>query len=164
MRLNLLARQHGELVTGRKRTVPTFGEAVETVIAVHAAGWKDGGRSEKLWRSSLRDYAMPKLGGRPVNRINRADVMAVLLPIWNEKRVTARRVRQRISAVMRWAVAQGYREDNPAEKPSEPRSPRMASGPSISPRFRMRRSPGHWSRCGAPGRIARPCWPSSSWC
>ena len=32
----------------------------------------------------------------------------------NEKRVTARRVRQRIGAVMRWAVAQGYREDNPA--------------------------------------------------
>ena len=112
--LNLLTRQRGELVTGRRRTVPTFAEAVEKVIAVHAAGWKDGGRQEKLWRSSLRDYAMPKLGRRPVNRIHTADVMAVLLPIWNEKRETARRVRRRISAVMRWAVAQGYREDNPA--------------------------------------------------
>ena len=49
-----------------------------------------------------------------MNRIGTADVMAVLLPIWAEKRETARRVRQRISAVMRWAVAQGYREDNPA--------------------------------------------------
>ena len=112
--LNLLARQRGELVTGRKRTVPTFAEAVENVIAVHRAGWNVGGRQEKLWRSSLRDYAMPKLGGRPVNRIHTADVMAVLLPIWNEKRVTAQRVRRRISGVMRWAVAQGYREDNPA--------------------------------------------------
>ena len=28
--------------------------------------------------------------------------------------MTARRVRQRIGAVMRWAVAQGHREDNPA--------------------------------------------------
>ena len=112
--LNLLARQRGELVTGRRRTVPTFAEAVEKVIAVHSAGWKDGGRQEKLWRSSLRNYAMPRLGGRPVNRIHTADVMAVLLPIWNEKRVTAQRVRRRISAVMRWAVAQGYREDNPA--------------------------------------------------
>ena len=55
-----------------------------------------------------------RLGGMPVNRIGTADVMAVLLPIWAEKRETARRVRQRISAVMRWAVAQGYREDNPA--------------------------------------------------
>ena len=111
--LNLLARQRGELVTGRRRTVPTFAEAVEKVIAVHRTGWKSGGRQEKLWRSSLRDYAMPKLGGLPVNRIHTADVMAVLLPIWNEKRVTAQRVRRRISAVMGWAVAQGYREDNP---------------------------------------------------
>ena len=101
-------------MTGRKRTVPTIEEAVEKVIAVHRAGWKDGSRSEKDWRATLRDYAMPKLGGRPVDRINTADVMAVLLPIWNGKRVTARRVRHRISAVMRWAVAQGYREDNPA--------------------------------------------------
>ena len=112
--LNLGARRRGELVTGRKRTVPTFEEAVEKVVAVHRAGWKDGGRQEKLWRASLRDHAMPKLGGRSVSRINTAEVMAVLLPIWNGKRVTARRVRQRIGAVMRWAVAQGYREDNPA--------------------------------------------------
>ncbi len=112
--LNLAARRRGKLVTGRKRTVPTFEEAVEKVIAVHRAGWKDGSKSEKDWRATLRDYAVPQLGGRPVHRITTADVMAVLLPIWNEKRVTARRVRQRIGAVMRWAVAQGYREDNPA--------------------------------------------------
>ena len=112
--LNLAARRRGELVTGRKRTVPTFEEAVEKVIAVHRAGWKDGSRSEEDWRGTLRDYAVPKLGGRPVDRITTADVMEVLLPIWNEKRVTARRVRQRIGVVMRWAVAQGYREDNPA--------------------------------------------------
>jgi integrase len=112
--LNLAARRRGEPVTGRKRTAPTFEEALEKVIAVHRAGWKDGGRQEDLWRATLRDYAMPKLGRRPVHRINTADVMDVLLPIWNEKRVTARRVRHRISAVMRWAVAQGHREDNPA--------------------------------------------------
>ena len=112
--LNLAARRRGELVTGRKRTVPTFEEAVEKVIAMHRAGWKDGGNSEKLWRATLRDHAMPRLGERPVDRIHTSDVMAVLLPIWNAKRATARQVRHRISAVMRWAVAQGYREDNPA--------------------------------------------------
>ncbi|MDE2880358.1 MAG: tyrosine-type recombinase/integrase [Acidobacteriota bacterium] len=112
--LNLLARQRGELVTGRKRSIPTFEQAVEKVIAIHSAGWKDGSRSEKDWRATLRDYAMPRLGRLRVDRIKAPDVMAVLLPIWNEKRVTARRVRQRISAVMLWAIAQGYREDNPA--------------------------------------------------
>ncbi len=33
---------------------------------------------------------MPKLGWRPVHRITTSDVMEVLLPIWNEERVTAR--------------------------------------------------------------------------
>ncbi|MXX87444.1 MAG: hypothetical protein F4Y71_13430 [Acidobacteria bacterium] len=45
---------------------------------------------------------MPRLGAQPVNQIHTSDVMAVLLPIWNEKRETAKRVRRRISAVMRW--------------------------------------------------------------
>ena len=40
--------------------------------------------------------------------------MAVLEPIWNEKRETVRRVKQRISAICRWAVAQGYRTDDSA--------------------------------------------------
>ena len=40
--------------------------------------------------------------------------MAVLLPIWTTKAETARRVRQRIGTVMKWAVAKGYRPDNPA--------------------------------------------------
>ena len=40
--------------------------------------------------------------------------MATLLPIWTSKHVTARKVRQRIGTVMRWAIAQGYRHDNPA--------------------------------------------------
>ena len=55
----------------------------------------------------------PSLAGRPVDAITTADVIAVLTPIWNEKRVTAQRVRQRIGAIMRWAIAQGYRGDNP---------------------------------------------------
>ena len=38
----------------------------------------------------------------------------MLQPIWNEKPATAGRVRQRIGAVMRWAIAQGHRPDNPA--------------------------------------------------
>ena len=38
----------------------------------------------------------------------------MLVPTWVEKHETARRVRQRISAVMQWAVAEGFRSDNPA--------------------------------------------------
>ena len=112
--LNIVARGRSELVTGRTRAVPTFAQAAEVVMAIHATGWKHGSHTATDWRLTLRNHALPSLGTRPVNRISTADVMAILAPIWNEKRVTARKVRQRIGAVMRWAVAQGYREDNPA--------------------------------------------------
>ena len=98
----------------RVEGMPTFEQAVEKVIAIHEPNWKDGARSAEIWRSSLRDYALPRLGRKPVNKIATSDVLAVLVPIWTEKRETARRVRQRIGAVMKWAIAEGHREDNPA--------------------------------------------------
>ena len=57
---------------------------------------------------------MPRLGDMPVDRITRADVLAVLTPIWGTRQETARRVRQRVRAVMLWAIAHGHRDDNPA--------------------------------------------------
>ena len=56
----------------------------------------------------------PSIGELPLSELTSGHVMSVLLPIWNEKRETARRIKQRISAICRWAVAQGYRNDDPA--------------------------------------------------
>ena len=110
-----LARAGGDPAALRKRrAVPSFAAAAETVIAMHSETWRDGGKTAGQWRASLRDYAMPKLGAKPVDRITSMDVMTVLLPIWNTKRETARRVRQRIGAVCKWAIAEGHRIDNPA--------------------------------------------------
>jgi len=108
-----------EVIQGRDPRaggIPTFAEAVEKVIAIHRGTWRPGGRSEPIWRASMRDYAFPRIGSKRVNEITTADVMNVLLAddLWNRKRHTAERVRQRIGAVMKWAVAQGFREDNPA--------------------------------------------------
>ncbi len=96
------------------RGAPTFAEAADKVMAIHAGNWKPGGRTEDSWRSTLRDYILPRLGDMPVDAVTGGDVMAVLQPIWTEKRETAKRVRSRIGAVMKWAVAQGHRADNPA--------------------------------------------------
>ena len=94
--------------------VPTFSEAAVAVIAIKSGSWRDGGKSAKQWGASLRDYAHPRLGAMPVSHVETADVLDVLTPIWNSKPETARRVRQRISAIMDWAVAQGHKIDNPA--------------------------------------------------
>ena len=110
-----LARAGGDpLALRRQPDIPIFEEAARTVIEIHKPTWRNGGKSAGQWESSLRKYAFPRLAAKGVDTITTADVMAVLLPIWTEKGVTARRIRQRISAVMKWAVAQGYRADNPA--------------------------------------------------
>ena len=110
-----LARAGGDPAALKRRpNIPTFEQAAETVIGIHAAGWRDGGKSEGQWRASLRDYAMGRLGRKRVDEITTADVMSILVPIWNDKHETARRVRGRISAIMKWAIAEGHRDDNPA--------------------------------------------------
>ena len=115
-RYKKLSREGGDpsALRSGKRAVPTFKQALEHVLEIHAAGWRDGGKSEKQWRASLATYVIPKIGQKRVSDITTADTMNVLLPIWTKKAETARRVRQRIGAVMKFAIAQGYRGDNPA--------------------------------------------------
>ena len=94
--------------------IPTFAEAAETVIALHEPTWRNGTRTAATWRQSLKDHAGPKLGNRRVDQIQVQHVLEALVPIWHVKYEVARKVRQRISTVMKWAVAQGYRQDDPA--------------------------------------------------
>ena len=110
-----IAREGGDPLAQRRRTtnIPTFEAAAATVIELHRHGWRNEKHAAQ-WEATLRTYVYTRLGQRSVADISTADVMAVLMPIWNEKPETARRVRQRISTVMKWAVAQGYRGDNPA--------------------------------------------------
>ena len=97
------------------RTVPTFAEASEAVIALHSENWRDGGKTEARWRTTLATYVFPRLGRRSVADITTADVLATLTynGFWSEKRETARKVKQRISTIMDWAAAEGHRTDNP---------------------------------------------------
>ena len=93
--------------------IPTFSEAAERVIQIHKETWRNA-RTEKNWRASLRDYVEPRLGNKRVDEIDAADVMSVLLPIWNQKKETSRRLRRRLSAIFRWSITEGYRNDDPA--------------------------------------------------
>ena len=110
-----LAREGGDpLAEKRKaRGMPTFAEAAAKVFDLHRPGWRNAKHAAQ-WEASLRTYAFPRLDSTPVGEISTADVLSVLAPIWHDKPETAKRVRQRIGAVMKWAVAKGYRGDNPA--------------------------------------------------
>ena len=114
---------------GHMTTIPTFKEATGKVIALNAPTWKHPKTSTQR-SSSLQTYAFPVFGWRPVDQVNGEEVLAALTPIWTAKPETARRVRRRIGAVLKWAAAQGWRTDNPAgEKLSQvlPKTARVSS-------------------------------------
>ena len=95
--------------------VPTFAEAAEQVIQLHAPNWRKGpNSSERIWRNSLATYAYPSLGSRPVDEITSQDIMGIIGPLWNVKRETARRLKGKVSVIMSWAATNGYRLDDPA--------------------------------------------------
>ena len=98
----------------RRGGIPTFEQATEKVITLHRDGWKPGSSTEAAWRNSFATHLYPTLGSTRLDRITTADVMAGLAPIWHEKPTQADLLKRRIGQVMRWAIAQGHRTDNPA--------------------------------------------------
>ena len=98
----------------RERSVPTFAEASRKVYELRRPGWRNAKHAHQ-WIATLEEFVFPRLGTRGIDDVTTEDMLAVLSPIWHTKPTTAKRVRQRIAAVLAWAVAQGMRADNPAD-------------------------------------------------
>ena len=98
----------------RARTTPTFAEARDAYIALQAKSWKPGTRNESNWRCSLAHAKA--LDAMPVDQVTTEAVLAVVTRLINAGKLpTAKSVRQRIRAVLDWAIASGHREGpNPA--------------------------------------------------
>ena len=112
-----LARAGGDPLADKRRTqgMPTFAEAAVTVIEQKRGGWRSP-RQAADWLRSLERHVFPGIGSRPVSDVNSADVLAVLTPLWHVKMQTARTLRERIRAVLEWAIAMEYRVDNPCDR------------------------------------------------
>jgi integrase len=109
-----LARQGGDPLQAKREAlaVLTFEEASREVHRLHTPTWRNAKHAAQFI-STLETYAFPRLGKHRITDIGTTDVLAVLQPIWLEKPETAKRVRQRIGTVMKWAIAKGWRKDNP---------------------------------------------------
>ena len=112
-----LARQGGDPLAEKRRAegIPTFAEAALRVLEQKRGGWRNPKHSRE-WLSSLSRFAFPRIGKVPVSEVTSADVLEILTPLWHRKVATAKRVRQRLRAVLEWAVAMEYRPDNPCDR------------------------------------------------
>ncbi len=96
------------------KAVLSFEDAAREVHRLHRPTWRNEKHAAQFL-STLETYAFPRIGRVRVSQVTTADVLAVLSPIWTSKQETARRLRQRIGTVLKWAMAKGWRKDNPAE-------------------------------------------------
>ena len=101
------------LAERRQAKAPTFREAAARTLEGLRSQWRNEKHAAQ-WATTLETYAFPTLGDRRVDSIRGEDVLRVLLPIWTAKAETARRVRQRIRAVLSWAQAHGFTSGNVA--------------------------------------------------
>lgn len=93
--------------------VVTFGHVMAELLQSKEGGWKND-KHRAQWHMTLNDYAAP-LHPLPVADIALGDVKACLTPHWEERPVTANRLRARIQAVIDYAIAHGWRTaGNPA--------------------------------------------------
>ena len=100
-------------IAKRTANMPTFAEAAAIVIDLNCPTWRNPATAA-AWTQSLTDYAFPRIGGKRLDAITSADVLAVLSPLWTSQNDLGRQVKQRIAAVLDWAIASEYRTDNPA--------------------------------------------------
>lgn len=105
-----VARDGGDPRELRRKpeVVPTFKAAAEAVHKAMRPTWKNE-RHGTEWLRSLTDYAYPTIGTRRVDNVTTQDVIALLAPMWLDKAETARRVLQRVKAILDWSHAKGYR-------------------------------------------------------
>ena len=120
------------LAEKRRSSMPTFRQAARRTCDALSPGWRN--RKHTVgWMQSLERHAFPVIGDVSVDRIAREDVLRVLTPIWSSRPETARRVRQRIRATLRWAWAHGYVDGNVAGEGIEGALPKM---PAVKQHFR----------------------------
>ena len=88
---------------------PTFKKVTSEYHGQVSKGWRNGKHTDQ-WLTTLKIYAFPVIGELAVDIIDARSIQRVLAPIWLEKGETARRVRQRIAAVLDYAHGKGWRE------------------------------------------------------
>lgn len=123
-----LARDGRDPIADRRarEDMPTFEAAALQVHTEHSPAWRNS-KHAKQWIKTLTEYVFPVFGKKRLDLIDTPDILRALFPIWLAKPETARRVRQRIGAVLDWAKAAGHRAgDNPVQGVLEglPKQPR----------------------------------------
>jgi integrase len=92
----------------------TFTQAAAAFIRLNRHGWRNR-KHARQWTATLKTYARPVIGDKPIDKISTEHVLQILQPIWITKTETAKRVQGRMENVLDFAAARQWRDaTNPA--------------------------------------------------
>ena len=103
-----------KLLENSKPTIPHFADAARQVHEDLRVGWKNPKHATQ-WLKTLEDYAFPFIGHVKVDQLTPSHFAELLKPIWLSVPDTAKRIKQRMHAVMDWAWAHEYCNSNPVK-------------------------------------------------
>ena len=109
-RFRRIARSGGDPIAERRKAIGstlTFKEATLKVHSLTLPTWNNE-KHAKQWLSSMENHAFPYIGNIAIGSITSTDIMTVLSKIWVDKPDTAKKIRQRLQLVVKWARAQGH--------------------------------------------------------
>lgn len=108
-----IARAGGDPRDERKKETLTFAQAADRVHENLLPTWRNA-KHAAGWLATIKTYANPEFGDRPIATITTADCLKALSPIWTTKHDTAKRLRQRLATIFDWAKGAGhYPHENP---------------------------------------------------
>ena len=123
----------GDPLTEKRRAkVPTFRDAERATFNAHRARWRNGVTAQH-WRRTMDKHVLPAIGSMRLDAIGPQDVLRILTPMWTESPEIARKLRQRIRHVLRWAQAHGHIQTNVAGEGLDGALPTM---PRVKEHFR----------------------------
>ncbi len=116
----------------KERDMLTFEQAARKYYEENLPRWKPG-RASARWLQLVEGLAFKQIGNIPVDKIDREDVLRVLVPIWTTTPESAKKVRQRIRLILAWCQAHGFTKENPADGRIDGALPRL---PSVKAHYR----------------------------
>lgn len=92
---------------------PNYKEAANRTHAEHASTWKNP-KDRAAFLSTQDRYIFPKFGHLPVDSVTSSHIRSALLETRNLAPTVAKKLESRLRLVFKWAIAEGFRKDNPA--------------------------------------------------
>lgn len=105
---DILAERRAQKEAQARGPVPTFEEAALTVHGTLAETFESETHAYN-WKQSLKTYVFPVFGKKTVDRVDSADVLQAIGPIWTEKADTAGRILRRVKTVFDYCIVKGHR-------------------------------------------------------